>query len=651
MCYSCLNGSKITTLIILILMILAIPLPSLSASISLEYSIGFNDHFQLNTWTPVTVFIENKGRSTHGTLEVLVTSGSEYDQDLYQAIYATDVELPNNSKKSYALTVLITSFVHELIIRLRQNDTVIISNSVYLRPYFTEKSFAIVADNYLSPDILSRLPIRLFPVTVSPKFLPETYYGYDSVKLLIMNAATIRGLRDSQYQALTRWIKQGGYLITTAGLNYGALVENRIRHILPIEVLGHQRLFEINSLAKFCGRKLTSKDPFLVLNVRIEDSHVLASESDIPIVIQKNFGHGQIVFLTFDFSAPPFRRWDGERIFWDKILSLQSSISNPMMELDNQNILDAMSANLPARFPDFKTGGLFIGIYLVFLKFFLIKIRKPGKQRLKNSCYLLVIIISFSALSYWYFFYPNHKQNFTYNSFYQLDVSGRDTPAFGKYIIGLYSLKKSVYRLSLGAFSQPVTHILSKRSPKKIPNPYVLHESDTGQRILGVLNSWSDNFYMMNSKLDSPLIGQALQDDHHLTITVENKLPFGLVDCLVYFKKRFIFIDDILAKKQQVMKLNLSDLKKTEIFNDREAERIINRLISNGSRSYLKTMQHNLTKAALLQVHNKYRSTRDSLFLIGWGQGGLVQPTFIQTNPAGKRLTMVNWILPVEISS
>jgi len=318
------------------------------------------------------------------------------------------------------------------------------------------------------------------------------------------------------------------------------------------------------------------------------------------------------------------------------------------MELDNQKILDAMVASLPARFPDFKTGGLFIGIYLVFLKFFLIKIKKPGKQRLKNSCYLLGVIVSFSALSYWHFFYPNHKQNFTHNSFYQLDVSGRDTPAFGKYIFGLYSMKDSTYRLSLGALSRPVTHLLSKRSPQKIPNPYILHESDSGQRILGALNSWSDNFFLVSSYLDSPLLGQAIRDDQYLTLVLENKLPFGLVDCMVYYKKRFIFIGDILAKKQQTIKLKLSDLKKTEIFNDHEAERIINRLDSDGSRSYLKTMQRNLTKDVLLQIHNKYRSTRDRLFLIGWGRGGLVQPTFIQTNPAGKRLTMVNWVLPVE---
>jgi hypothetical protein len=638
-------------IIIIILILPAIPLPALSAAISIEYSIGFNDHFQLNTWTPVTVFIENKGRSTYGTLEVLVTSGSEYDQDVYQAIYAMDAELPNNSKKSYALTVLIKSFTHELIIRLRQNDNIIISNSVYLQPYFTEKSFAIVADNFPSPDILSSLPKSLFPVNIPPKFLPETAYGYDSVKLLIMNAATIGRLREKQYQALTQWIKQGGYLVTAGGLNYGPLVENRMQHILPIEVLGHKRLFEIKSLAQFCGQKLMSLEPFLLINVRIEDSRVLANENDIPIIIQKNLGYGRIVFLAFDFSSPPFSRWDGEKIFWDKILSLRSTTGNPLMVVDDQKILDSMFANMPASFPDFKTVGIFIGIYLVFLKFFLMKIRKPGKQRLKNSFYLLVIIVFFTALSYWHFFYPNNKQNFTYNSFYQLDVSGQNGLASGKYIVGLYSLKRSEYSLSFGPLSQPVTHILSKRSKKKIPNPYVLHESYTGQQILGSLNSWSNNFYMINSKLDSPLLGHALRDDHHLTVVLENKLPFRLVDCMVYFKQRFLFIDDILAKKQQILKLRLSDLKKTEIFNDREAERIINRFAINGSPSYLKTMQRNLTKEVLLQIHDKYKSMRDGLFLIGWGRAGMIQPSFEQTNPAGKSLTMVNWVLPVEITS
>jgi hypothetical protein len=577
-----------------------------------------------------------------------VTSGSEYDQDVYQAVYAMDAELPNNSKKSYALTVLIQSFTHPLIIRLRQNDYIIVSHSVFLQPYFSEKSFAIVADDFLSPRILSNLPKSLFPVNIPPKFLPETYHGYDSVKLLVLNAATITRLRENQFQALTRWIKQGGFIITAGGLNYGSLAENRIQHLLPLEVLGHKQLLEVNSFAQFCGRKLTSLEPFLVLNVRAENSDVLAAENDVPIIIRRDFGSGQIVFLSFDFNAPPFSRWDGEHIFWEKLLSLRSTIGNPMMEIDNQKILDSMLVDVPVSFPDFLTGGIFIGLYLLFLKVFLRKIREPGRPRLKNSLYLLVIIVFFTVLSYWHFFYPNYKQNFTYNSFCQLNVSSPNALASGKCIVGLYSLQKSDYRLSFGALSQPVTHILSERSKKKTPNPYIVHESFGGQKILGSLNRWSNSFYMVDSKLDSPLTGYARRDDRHLNLLVQNELPFRLVDCMVYFKKRFVFINDILAKKQQILKLELSDLKKIEIFNEQEAERITNRFDSNGASSYLKTIQSNLTKDVLFQIHDKYQSARDRLFLVGWGRAGAIQPTFEQTHPVGKSLTMVNWVLPVE---
>ena len=69
--------------LIIMLMVIFIPLPAYSAALSLDYSIGFNDHFQLNTWTPVTVVLENRDRPISGTLEVIVTSGSEYHQDVY----------------------------------------------------------------------------------------------------------------------------------------------------------------------------------------------------------------------------------------------------------------------------------------------------------------------------------------------------------------------------------------------------------------------------------------------------------------------------------------------------------------------------------------------------------------------------------------
>jgi len=625
-----------------------LPLPAYSAALSLDYSIGFNDHFQLNTWTPVTVVLENRDRPISGTLEIIVTSGSEYQQDVYPSTYAMDVELPTNSKKRYAFTVLIKTATHALVIRLSRDDNILISKSANLRPHFTEKSLAVVADKFVSPDILSVLPRDLHPVNVPPKILPETWYGYDGVKILIMKADTIRGLRPRQYRALTRWIKQGGYLLTSGGLNYGALFDKRIQNLMPMRVEGHRQLLNIPSLTKFCSQPLVGIEPFLVLNVRLDGAGVLVKQDNIPIIIEKKLAYGKIVFLSFDYNTPPFSHWDGRDLFWDKILTLQPSMVKEGIDVDDQKILESMSTAMPARFSGFKPALVFVCAYLVFLRFFLKKIRKPGKVRWKNSFALLIMIILFTAIGYWGFFYPNHLQKFSYNSFGQLNLSGPMPSASLKYIIGLYSIKKSVYQLDFGKMSDPVTPVLSTRSRRIIPAPYVLQEYNDGQKIVGTLNKWSHSFYKIDSKLFAQIEGQAKRDNRFLTISIENKMPHKIVDCLVYFKKRFIFVDEILANNRHTIKLELSDLKKTEIFNPQEIGRILDGLIINGASAYLKTSQEVLTEDVLREIHAKYKLAPDRLVLLGWMQAGVISPGFKQNQPRGENLTLINWELPVE---
>lgn len=635
----------------LILIIVCTPLPALSASISMEYYLGFNGHFRLNSWTPITVVLENEGKPTRAKLEVIVTLGSEFRQDVYPTTYALDTDLPHNSKKRYTFTVLIKTITHDLIVRLKQNDDILISKSVNLRPLFTEKKFAIVGDLFVSPDILSVLPEYLYPVNVRPAFLPENWYGYDGVKLLIMRAAALRRLRERQFQALTRWIKMGGYLITTGGFNYGSLHDKRTQHLLPVQVLGHKRLAELPSLAHFCNHPFPAIEPFLVLHVKIDDAKVLLREKDIPIIIQKNFGIGQIGFLSFDYNRPPFSRWDGRQIFWGKILSMQQVIENQGIVVGDQKIIDTMLDTMPATFPDFRSVLVFNGVYICLLWFFLKKVRDPGKRRWRYSIYLLVMITAFTIIGYWRFFYPGTRQNFSYNSFCQLRVTGQKKVASGRYIVGLYSQKKLSYRLNFGVMPQPISAIVPKRSNRKIPHPYTLEDNYSGQRISGFLDKWTHSFYTINSTFDSPIAGHALRDSHHLTLSIDNKFPRRIINCLIYYKKRFLFIDDILAHKQQTITLKLSDLKRTEIFYEQEIEKIIDGLGIKASSSYIKTIQNNLIKNLILGIDAKYRSRPDSMVLIGWVQTGMIQPVFEQSRPLGENLTLVNWELPVGINS
>ncbi|CAB1057958.1 hypothetical protein D1BOALGB6SA_2714 [Olavius sp. associated proteobacterium Delta 1] len=615
----------------------------------MDYSIGFNGHFKLNSWTPLSVVLDNRGRATTGNLEVIVTSGSEYQGDVYRTIYTTEVDLPQNSKKRYALTILIKSFSHDLIIRLRQDKDLIFARSINLRPHFTEKKLAVVADNFVAPDILSVLPNHLYPVNVRPKSLPETWYGYDSVKLLILQADTIRQLRDKQFQALSRWLKQGGYLVVGTGLNYGSLGDKRLQEILPLHIAGHQQLSELTSLGQFCGRKLTGNQPFLVLTARIDDSKILLKENDIPIITRKNLELGQIIFLSFNFNAPPFSRWDGRRIFWNKILSLPPEIDRPMIEVADQQIVNSMLAGIPLEFPDYRSVVVYVAAYLFFLWFLLKQIKKPGKGRWQFSLYLVLLIAFFTSIGYWGFYRPNLKQKFSFNSFYQLDIADPNAPATAKYVIGLYSLKKLDYGLNFGSYTAPITHIVPEKSDIKIPAPYVLQKKDSGQHIIGSIKRWSHNFYKLNLHVTSPLAGYARSDKSFMTLMVENKLPHDLVDCLIYYRKRFLFVADILAGNRQTMKVDLAKLKKKEAFGEHAADAIVRRLVGNGSAAYLRKTQRLLTPELLLEIHNKYKSRSDSMILIGWVQAGLILPQFNQDRPPGAGITMINWKLPVEI--
>ncbi len=631
-------------------MIIGTSLPSDSTGFSLDYSLGFNGHFQLNKWAPLSVVFDNRGVATSGILEVIVTSGSEYQGDVYRTIYSTELDQPQNSKKRYAFTILIKSFTHNLIIRLRQDDKTLFSKSINLRSHFTEKSLAVVADNFVAPDILSVLPQHLFPANVRPTHLPETWYGYNSLKLLVLQADTIRQLRDRQFEALIGWLKQGGYLAVGTGLNSGSLADKRLQQLLPIRLGGYQQLFEIKSLGQFCGREITGIEPLLVLKAGIDDSKILVKEKNIPIVTQKNLGFGQIIFLSFDFNAPPFSRWDGRKMFWNKILSLQPNVDRPMIEVDNQQIVDSMFAGIPIKFPDFKSVFIFVCAYLIFLWVLLKKINKPGKGRWQYSLCLLLMISLFTSIGYWVFYYPKLKPKFAFNSFCQLDIADSGSPATASYFIGLYSLMRSAYGLNFGSYAYPVTHIIPEKSNAKIPNPYVLHTKDSGQHIIGSIPRWSHNFYKLNLNITSPLAGYARRDKSFMTLIIENKVPHNLVDCLIYYRKRFLFVEDILASNRQTIRVNLANLKKKEIFGEHEIQSIVRRFDGNGSASYLRKTQRHLTSDILLEIHHKYKSRPDRLILVGWMQAGLILPQFNPTSPPGAGITMINWELPVEIT-
>ena len=538
--------------IALLFLALLCPFPAFSASVGMEYSLGFNGLFSLNRWTPLSIILENRGRTIYGLLEVVVTSGSEYHRDVHDTTYSMDVELPTNSKKLYSFTIFIDSFTHPLVIRLKDSQETILFSSVNLRSHYVDKPLVLVVGNKIPPDFSPILPERVLPISLRPQFLPETWYGYDGVEMLIMQASVWKNLRERQYIALTKWLEGGGYLITSGGLNYGSLLNERGGRIISVNILGSKRIFELNSLEEFAGQRLTSSDPFLVVKAEIKESVTLVEEDDIPIIIQKEVGLGKVIFLAFDYQRPPFAEWTGKNHFWNRILSLRPLAFVSGIDHKEQEILSSMISEIPARFPAFFSAFPFFVLYVILSLFILKRIKDNKGQRWRYLGYLMTIVIVFSAASYWFFFSKNSQKLLSYNGFLHMKISGPNSIASFKYITGLYTLQDGQYRLSFGPELYPVAAFKPEKDKEETLHNFTLHESNTEQTVLVSLDRWSHRFLRINARMDFPMRGKAFMDEKGLIITIENASAFTVVDCQIYYANRFLSFGSIDSAKEQV---------------------------------------------------------------------------------------------------
>ena len=214
----------------------------------------------------------------------------------------------------------------------------------------------------------------------------------------------LKRLHPRQYQALEQWLKGGGYLVTSAGINYGSLGEDRMKRLLPVEIKGHSRVSDKAALEEFSGKKFEGTEPLLVLDARIKQSETLAAANGAPLIIQKRIKRGIILFLAFDVQSAGFNRWAGRKDFWRKILANRPVPEKTRNLLSDQQIADALLSSIRLKFPGFWSVALFLAVYVTTCG---ILMKRAGKQHEKRKQYALCLVfctILFSLIGGWIFF-------------------------------------------------------------------------------------------------------------------------------------------------------------------------------------------------------------------------------------------------------
>jgi len=592
--------------------------------------------------------IENRGRSFEGALEVVVTSGSEFRGDVRDTTYTMDVELPTRSRKKYALTIYIDSFIHPLIIRLTQAHGTIVTESLNLRSHYTEDKLILFLGIENTPDLSSMPAKGIRPIVSRARFLPERWIGYEGVKSIVLDTMDIEYLSDRQFIALTEWIRKGGQLITSGRLNYGSFLNQRTMRLLPLNVLGLERLFEIASLEKFCGVSLTSAEGFLVLKVDFEGALTLLQEGDMPIIFQKKLDLGDIIFLAFNFNSSPFAEWSGRQAFWARILSEKVSHDEAGSDLKEQDILKAMISSIPARFPTFGFVLLFTVAYAILVQVIFSRLKKYREQRGKHFRILLLVIALFSLSSYGLFFNRNQQKDPTYNSFIHMRMFGQSMVGRAAYIGGLYGLKAGKHQMDLGQEFYPIIPIEQKKPRDTKLHALSFYEKDGEQSLSIPLEGWSHRFFKMTTRMTFRVRGRATVDDQDLLIMVENMTAHRILDGHIYYKGRFFAIGDIAPGKRRVERISKGEINKRALFNAENVSLVAEGMVGDKPFSLLENIKKNLLTDLLLQVHSRYRGEQEKMVLFGWINAHVIPNPFIGPHIDSDGVALLEWETPIE---
>ena len=348
----------------------AIPELASGAPVDIRAALGFSGVFRLGGWTPVTVTLENRGTHLTGHLEVRVPDGDELGGNAFTTVHRRPIDLPGDSRKRFPFTVFLKSFSRPLVIRVVAGGREQARKVTDLRSRVTNARIVLVlgrdADlDYLNDEAAgacgcstrgwsdSRTAGRA--TTAWP---PSSCTGSPS-----------KGLSARQYEALTKWLAGGGVLAVSGGPDYALLRTPRLATLLPGLPAGLVRLPDGVAAGKALGAPLPARQPFHVNHVPRFEGRVLHRSGAAPLVIERPFGRGRVLYLTFDVARPPFDGWTGMARLWHTLLDLPplESLSAHLLRGEEASALPGLIRSPPLAFPGHPVVLVFIALYLGFL--------------------------------------------------------------------------------------------------------------------------------------------------------------------------------------------------------------------------------------------------------------------------------------------
>jgi len=284
--------------------------------ISLDVGVkGFVNSFD---WVPVSVTLENSGLPAAGSI-VVKPAISNYSGNIYRQ----DVELGAGETKKLLFIIRLDEFEERPVEASFISNKVTLAKSAAkyndLEPY-AQLVIVMVdkdANRQFFKDITGdREDINV--VYVNPQDIPSRDNALAPASIMVIGSTSTDRLTNEQKSTLLRWVASGGHLIICGGSGWEKPVSGIPEELLPVKPTGIKTVNRLDELDTIAGTPVKLRSLPIALSSDV-NGKIIVGDSDVPLIVSKDFGLGKTTWTALDVTAEPFVSWRSNPAFWYRL--------------------------------------------------------------------------------------------------------------------------------------------------------------------------------------------------------------------------------------------------------------------------------------------------------------------------------------------
>lgn len=498
------------------------------SGVRLRVTAGYEGHYRISQWFPITVTASNDGTDLQGMLEW------SFPGQNTSGLFQREIDLPRGARKQVTLSALSNDFARTGILRLVVDGTVVSEERIQLEPLDTDEFVVGVLSS--DPALLNSLAAMQFNnlsgttvVHLDATFLPQDAMLLAGIDALFIHDVATVDFSAEQRAALELWVRLGGQLVVSGGINAERTTPG-LADLLPVAVQDLANNVSLASLGQILRSPagLVESLPESATVSRVDVLPGAQALDDNRLVVARDTGAGRVIFSAFDVST--LRAWTGEPTLWLRILQSRPRFAPADVERWQGQSLLRNVLQLPGlRLPSFGVLLLFIvGYILVIGPLNFLALRRLRRAELAWFTIPVIVVIFVVGTYSASFFLRGNRPQLAQVAI----VQGFEDAAYGQAtaFVGIFSPRRSTYTLTFPAN----TLVSEERFISSSRAPLVWTDSTSEVREALVDVSSLRTFIAERSTTVEVRVESSLRrEDQQIAGTVLNEGNEPLVDALV----------------------------------------------------------------------------------------------------------------------